>query len=200
MRRTEIPVRDAVPEDVPELLELWAEVRELRGRIERPLPEMDAEDALGLLRQVAADPTRRCLVAARSEGPIVGVALLSTEAPAPFLDAPYLRVQHLHVRRDFRRRGVGRTLVAAAAAFAEDRGVDRVALDVPAPLRDTQRFYAGLGFAPVVVRRTASVAALRRRLAPTARARAAAPHRATARLAAPRRGLIRRGVALRVAH
>jgi hypothetical protein len=34
-------------------------------------------------------------------------------------------------------------------------------------MRETQRFYARLGFGPVVVRRSATVSVLRRRLAPT---------------------------------
>jgi hypothetical protein len=55
-------------------------------------------------------------------------------------------------------------LVAAAAAYADEIGADHVAVSVAPGLREPNRFYARLGFSPVVVRRVAPVAILRRRL------------------------------------
>jgi hypothetical protein len=63
-----------------------------------------------------------------------------------------------------RHHGIGHALVAAAADFASERHIDHVAVSVYPSLRDANRFYARLGFAPVAVRRIAPVAVLRRRL------------------------------------
>jgi len=70
----------------------------------------------------------------------------------------------VHVSRGARHRGAGKALVTAAAQFAEDRGADAVSVSVYPQARDSQRFYARLGFAPLVVRRVAPLSVLRRRL------------------------------------
>jgi N-acetylglutamate synthase-like GNAT family acetyltransferase len=68
------------------------------------------------------------------------------------------------VQRSRRHHGVGRALVAAAADFATEKQADHLAAGVYPSLRDANRFYARLGFAPVAVRRIAPVTVLRRRL------------------------------------
>src|SRR5664280_834960 len=60
--------------------------------------------------------------------------------------------------------GAGGALVAAAAAYAGEIGRDQIMVNVLPGARDVHRFYARLGFAPLVVRRVTSIAALRRRL------------------------------------
>ena len=56
-------------------------------------------------------------------------------------------------------------LLATTARYAERVGADHVASLVPAHDRDTNRFFARLGFVPETVRRVTSVAMLQRRLA-----------------------------------
>ena len=74
--------------------------------------------------------------------------------------------------------------MAAAAAYAEELGVDSVVVGVAPAGRDANRFFARLGFAPLVIRRIASVPALRRSLGtadPVAEARAHVARRAPVR-------------------
>ena len=59
-----------------------------------------------------------------------------------------------------------KALLAAAVTFADEVGAEHIMTSVLPQMRETQRFYARLGFAPVVVRRSAAVSTLRRRLAP----------------------------------
>jgi hypothetical protein len=54
--------------------------------------------------------------------------------------------------------------VAAAAAYADELGSEHVAVNVLPHVREDNRFYAKIGFTPLVVRRVASVATLRRSL------------------------------------
>jgi ribosomal protein S18 acetylase RimI-like enzyme len=96
---------------------------------------------------------------------VAGMALFTVTAYAPLFDQRAVHAHYLHVRDGFRRMGVGKALLAAAVAMADESGAEHVVTSVLPQMRDTQRFYARLGFSPVVVRRSVPVNALRRRLA-----------------------------------
>ncbi len=167
MSRPAVVVREATVDDTPALLAMWSELRDMGGRIERLMPGPDAEGLRERLAWVATDPSSRVLVAIVDDAEVAGMTLL-TEAPyAPLFEQRAVHTHYLHVRDGFRRRGVGKALLAAAVAFAEEVGAEHVMTSVLPQMRETQRFYARLGFSPVVVRRSAPVSVLRRRLAPS---------------------------------
>jgi GNAT superfamily N-acetyltransferase len=159
-------VRAATLDDVPALLELWAELRDMGGRMERLIPGPDAAGLRERLTALADDPAARALVA-EVDGQVAGMTLLTAAPFAPMFDQRSVRTHYLHVKDGFRRRGVGKALLAAAVTFADEVGAEHVITSVLPQMRETQRFYARLGFGPVVVRRSATVSMLRRRLAPT---------------------------------
>jgi ribosomal protein S18 acetylase RimI-like enzyme len=161
-----VDVRDATARDAPDLLAMWAELRQQSGRGERGSTAPSEVGVLDRLREVHADVGARLVVATRADV-IVGMALLVTGPVSPLADGCAVHVHYLHVRSGARRSGVGRALVAAAVAYAEENGCEHVVGSVAPTLRDANRFYARLGFGPVTVRRVASVAALRRRLGAT---------------------------------
>ncbi len=74
-------------------------------------------------------------------------------------------MSHAVVSNRYKRRGAGKALVAAAAALAEERGIEQLVVSVNPGSRDANRFFARLGFAPLAVRRAAPVAVVRRSLA-----------------------------------
>jgi GNAT superfamily N-acetyltransferase len=155
-----VSVRPARGEDLPDLLALWDELREVSPRRPRAVGEPNAE---GRLRSVIEDPSCRVIVAT-IEGKPVGMTVLSRTWVSPLLDAPAVQVSLLVVAAGHRKHGVGRVLVRAALTFAEEIGADEVVVSVLPTLREANRFYAQLGFSPQVVRRSAPVGALRRRL------------------------------------
>lgn len=161
MSRPLVTVRTATPQDAPVLVELWAELRELSGR-QVSLPSVEA--VVARLQRVAEDPDSRVVVAVCDES-VVGLAVYALGVVSSLVEATAVSITYLHVRRGERRRGIGAALVAAAAAFADERGADNVVVNVLPQLREANRYYARLGFGPLVVRRVAPTAALRRRLA-----------------------------------
>ncbi len=163
MTRPAVVVRDAHEDDLPALLQMWSELRDLAGRMERLMPAADDEAMRKLLVDVDNDPYSRALVAVVDDE-VAGIVLLSDTPYAPLFDQRAVNAHYLHVREGFRRRGVGKALLAAAVAFAEETGAEHVMTSVLPQLRETQRFYARLGMSPVVVRRSAPVSMLRRRL------------------------------------
>jgi L-amino acid N-acyltransferase YncA len=115
------------------------------------------------LRSAVATPHCRVVLALADAEP-AGMAVLRVVRPDPLSDSKVVQIAHVVVQPGKRRRGVGHALVAAAADFAEERGLEHVAAGVYPSLREASRFYARLGFAPVVLQRVAPVAIVRRRL------------------------------------
>jgi len=162
--RPGVVVRDACPDDLPALLAMWRELRDIGGRLERAVPPATEDGALDRLLRITSDPDSRALVATLSDM-VVGMAVLTCTPYAPLFDQKAVHVHYLHVREGARRRGVGKALLAAAATFADEVGAEHLMTSVLPQLRDSNRFYARLGFSPVVVRRSVPVSVLRRRLA-----------------------------------
>lgn len=163
MARSPVVVRPPTEEDLTDLLALWEELRQRTGRgvAVAPIPSED------LLRERLADALGSSTfrgVVAEVDGQLAGMATFEVRPLGPLVDTPVVQVDYLHVREGFRRRGVGRALMASASSFAEDAGAEHLTVNVLPQLRDANRFYARLGFTPLVVRRVASVATLRRRL------------------------------------
>jgi GNAT superfamily N-acetyltransferase len=143
---------------------MWDELRVMGSRLERVMPSSDEDAVLARLDTVERDPCSRALVAV-VDGEVAGMAVLSVSPFAPLFDQRAVHAHYLHVRDGFRRKGVGKALLAAAVTFADETGAEHVVTSVLPQMRDTQRFYARLGFGPVVVRRSAPISVLRRRLA-----------------------------------
>src|SRR5512147_2566241 len=100
---------------------MWAELRELGGRVERTMPSASEDGVLDRLRTVSEDPDSRAVVAT-IDGETAGMALLNRSSFAPLFDQSAVHVHYLHVREGFRRRGAGHALLAAAVAMADEVG------------------------------------------------------------------------------
>ncbi|PWD49619.1 hypothetical protein C8046_01730 [Serinibacter arcticus] len=94
----------------------------------------------------------------------VGAAISQVYEPGLFSETPWLQVEILYVRPEWRRRGVGRALMADQAVFAASAGTDTIVTLPVSGARSEQRFLSRLGFSAVGSRRTCEVATLHRRL------------------------------------
>ncbi len=169
MLRSSLHVRPATREDLPALLELGAELREqllplegtLRSRTSAKVGRTGLEQRY---TEAVDDPDRHLVLVTGAGEEVLGMALLTVASANALLDLPAVHMSHAVVPDRHRRRGVGKALVAAAATFAEERGIDQLVVSVHPGSRDAARFFARLGFAPMAVRRTAPVAVVRRHL------------------------------------
>ena len=129
-------VRRATVDDLPALYELW---REFEGEVpEPPHYDLDPEKEDAEVREYV---DRHLALVAEKEGTPVGYALAKLETP---------RICHLsdiYLRPDWRSKGLGRELVAAAVHWGEARGAEVMTLEVLAPNASARAFYARLGFA-----------------------------------------------------
>jgi GNAT superfamily N-acetyltransferase len=161
--RLPVIARPASIDDVPALAALWAELKQVGGRAERAINPASVSDIADRLAATISDPDCRVLVATADSQP-AGMAVLRVTCPDPLSETCVVQLMHLVVAGGQRRRGVGHALVAAAADFADERQIEHLTAGVYPSLRDASRFYARLGFSPVLVQRVAPVAAVRRRL------------------------------------
>ena len=157
-----LAVRPATEADLPVLAELWASATQPRRT---PVPTLTTPAAIEeRLTAALDDPDAEVLVATNGGPGPVGMLLLN-RATLGIAATPALQMSNVVVEPSARRRGVGRALVSAAAAYAEHVGIEQLVVNVDPGRRDLNRYYARLGFMPISVRRVAPASMLRRRLA-----------------------------------
>jgi GNAT superfamily N-acetyltransferase len=161
--RPPIHTRAATTADVPSLVALWKELRQVGGRAERAVNPMGVADVADRFRAAIESTDTRVVVACDGAAP-GGMAVLRVVRPDPLSTHRVVQISHVVVAHGLRRRGVGHALVAAAAEYADELQVDHVTAGIYPSLREAGRFYARLGFAPLLVQRVAPVSVLRRRL------------------------------------
>ena len=172
MPRGSLRVRPATDADLPALVAFGEELRDL---VLAPSPELGGRSrsagpasARAFLEQryleAVEDPARELVVVVGDDDAPVGMALLTVAPANALVDIPAVHMSHAVVSDRHKRRGAGRALVSAATAYADAHGVEQLVVSVHPGSREANRFFARLGFAPLAVRRTAPVAAVRRRL------------------------------------
>ena len=185
MSRCALEIRDARPEDVISLLDLWAHA----GRNEPATPR-PVEESTRALAQIAADPDERMLVGLLDDK-IVAAVHLHRAPLSPLHTETAIHTSYLVVLPEHRRHGYARALLDAALIWAEEKDVSHITAITTSNSRDTNRFLARLGLGTVATIRIASTAAMRRKLSPEV-ARARDPRRQLGRVLAQRRSIQRR--------
>jgi GNAT superfamily N-acetyltransferase len=187
--RSPLHIRDASPEDVTALVEVWGAGRTTGPDGSPPaLPEASASVA-----RISEDPDQR-LVVAFIDSQAAGAVHLTRGLLTPIHGDGAVYVGHLQVVDGFRRHGVGRALIEAAVTWAEEMNIAHVLAAAAVTSRDANRFMARLGFGQVAVLRGATVTALRAKLPvePPAAARVGArSHRSVGQVLVQRRSLRR---------
>jgi GNAT superfamily N-acetyltransferase len=200
--RPSVRVRPAERADIAVLVTLITSVDIRSGVFSgRGILDPDIVHLRERLGEILDERERTLLIATDEQtGDAVGLLVAKMDEIGAIDLTPALHVTHLLVAPSHRRRGVGRALLAAAVHLADERGVDRILATAASGSREANRYLARLGFAPLVVHRVASTAALRRslgisevseRIALLRRARLARAQRGTT--PARPRGLIGRG-------
>ena len=166
MSRACVRIRPAEHADVKDLTALIESVDTTSGVFSgRAMLDRDPTHLQLRLEEILDEAVRTLLVAVDDpSGDIVGLLVAKLDEIGAIDLTPVLHITHLLVAPKQRRRGVGRLLLAGAVHLAEERGVDRVLATAASGSREANRYLARLGFAPLVVHRVASTAALRRSL------------------------------------
>lgn len=171
MTRAALPVREAGDRDIPAIMHLTATVLDeadghAHAGVRRLLEGPDMRSRQTQFEKLLTDANVRVIVATDplDDTTITGVAVLSEDTISAVFESPAIFVNYLLVPGTFRNRGVGKALLSEATRYADRCGAKHLIVGVSSTTRETNRYYARLGFAPLVVRRIASVAHLRKSL------------------------------------
>lgn len=190
MSRYSLTTRVATRDDAPILAELWSDAVRRADRSEQ------VADLELVVKAAEASPEQRVVVV-EYDGHLAGAVHLRITTLSPLNLEPCVQAIHPCVLDQFRRHGVGHALMEAATSFAEENGILHVVTAVPHASRESNRFMARLGLAPVVMYRVAPTTVLRSRVSPqrvpvgadSGRTRVLAARRSLRRARAERLGL-----------
>ncbi len=169
MARGNVRVRAAGLLDLDAFLDLSRELDRITAGCRGTYPRLPLPCTEGTVAEryshLLEDPDWRLVFAVDDEtDQPLGMAVLARDNISALLGSPAVYLSHVVVSPVHRRRGAGRALVRAATAYADELDCDHVVVGVTTDGREAHRFFARLGFAPLVTRRVASVSTLRRKL------------------------------------
>ena len=130
-------VRTLVYDDVDALLALYEHLFES----DAPLPERS--EVLGVWRRIIENPMLRCL-GLEIEGKLVSSCTLTITPNLTRGARPYGQIENVVTHADFRRRGLGGSLIRQALAIAWEQRCYKVMLMTGR--LDAHRFYEECGF------------------------------------------------------
>ena len=152
--RGPIAIRDAVPEDRPQLVRFMAALNAFERTLEpnRALGEAAADRHMAYLQDLVARQEGFVLIALGPEGPLGFLLAIVGEAAGGFVVPEARRygyVTDLFVSESARGRGVARALLAEAESRFRTRGLPSMRLSVLAANEAARAAYRQLGFRPL---------------------------------------------------
>ncbi|MGH3412673.1 MAG: GNAT family N-acetyltransferase [Marmoricola sp.] len=170
MPRQGLEIREAHPEDAPDLVELWSQAG--HGTVQPPQLAAEAPTALA---HIAADPDERLMVGMH-EDKVVASLHLRRGPISPLHTEQVVHTSFLLVLPEFRRHGYAQALMDSAVTWAEEKGVDHVTAITVSSSRDANRYLARLGLATAATVRMASTGTVRKKLSPERRVHGSRRH------------------------
>jgi len=139
-------IRTATTDDADEITSQWLDLAGgQRSYGSHILPEENRSTARdAVLRHIVADE----LTVATEDGSLLGFVMYTVETGEYEQDTTRGLVRNIYVVPEHRDRGVGTALLEAAESTLNDRGADRIALEVMAENEPARRFYRRHGYTP----------------------------------------------------
>jgi GNAT superfamily N-acetyltransferase len=142
MSASETIVRPARVEDADALHSLYVELAD-----ERTAPLPAGTDLIrGLIAELAANTSRRLLVAEVGPGAIAGTVDILINRNPTHGGRPWAVIENVVVFQALRRRGIGHELMNAALGFAQVANCYKVQLHSGKQRAEAHAFYKSLGF------------------------------------------------------
>jgi GNAT superfamily N-acetyltransferase len=139
----DLAFRDAVAEDVPAIVGMYAD--DVLGREREDLSDPLPDYYFDAFREIAADQRQR-LIVAELDGQLVGTLQLSFLPHLVLRGGERAQIEAVRVRADKRGAGVGEALLGWAIEKSKRRGCRLIQLTTNAKREDARRFYEKLGF------------------------------------------------------
>lgn len=139
-------IRDARPEEIDRLLELWDALERAQGPARVfPLSPTARQEMRAELERAFADETQRVIVADVG-GVAVGMALATIGPSGGFAEEQAVHLSRVVVDEGARGEGIGRALIDEAATWGRTRGAAWLKAWVFTGNADALKVWDGLGF------------------------------------------------------
>jgi GNAT superfamily N-acetyltransferase len=136
-----VEVRDALREDLPELVRMYQQLS-----LDDPREDPDAiEKYEAVFAAIDEQPAHHVLVAEEA-GRLLGTATVIIEPNLTYTASPFALIENVVVTEAARGRGVGAKIIERCVALAREAGCYKVTLTSNKRRKDAHRFYEGLGF------------------------------------------------------
>lgn len=139
-----LTLRDAVPDDLPAIVRLFALPEDGNEADANPAEPLDERYAIALAH-VTADPNN-ALVVAEEDGRVVGTFQLTIIQQVAYRGAKVAQLENVIVDPEFRSQGVGEAMMRWAIDVARRRDCYRVQLTSNKRRTRAHAFYERLGF------------------------------------------------------
>ena len=137
-------IRDATPSDIEFLKNGLLEVRMIEKRPEKDIPV--TEDDINSFMKEIQDKTIR--VIDDRYGSPAAFLYWRTDFKVPYVHGEYLWIDILYVREDMRGKGMGTALYDDAVKVADQKGLDRIVIDIFHPNERSKKFHSHMDFKP----------------------------------------------------
>ena len=141
-------IREAHPEDVDRLVELWIELMDFhRDRDPFFARANDAHDRFGEFIRAKMESDEAIVLAAEQGGSLIGFSMaMVRDYPPIFETVRHGFIQDVIVTEGSRRQGVARELYERTLGWIRSQGVSRVELEVATTNPVSQAFWYEMGF------------------------------------------------------
>ena len=141
-------IRVATPDDLPVIAQMRAQVHALHAKGRPDIFRADLTPELAARAREFLERPDAAILLAERDGVVCGFACVNevVRAQSPYNNArAFLHVEEFGVDESHRRQGVGRELFDFIRAYAREKGLHRVELDMWAFNADALRFYESIG-------------------------------------------------------
>lgn len=143
MEHSDIHIRRAAREDIPEIVRMLADdmLGSAREKYEHPLPQAYYD----AFREIDADPHQE-LVVVELDGAVIGTLQMTFIPSLSYQGGKRALIESVRVDESYRGRGIGGKLIRWAIERARERRCRLVQLTTNNARQDAHRFYKRLGF------------------------------------------------------
>ena len=137
--------------DIDDLMDMWIS---LQKHVEKANPHMWRLSKEGhpqlrkrMLSWISSKETRVVLSVSET-GEAIGTAVGTVDHHKEYLPSDTGTIMHLFVKREYRRKGIGRKLVASLCEFFKEYGIDDISVRYVVGNIEAEGFWKNLGFTP----------------------------------------------------
>ncbi len=149
-----VSIREATINDLPQLLDLVLRLKRLNAEFD-PLLKTLPDDELRrvaeeYIKTAIEDRSRYLVLVADADGKIVGVLKADVRNRIFYVPRKEGYIIEFYVMPEYRRRGLGRTMIDEAARLLRERGADVIVAEFPALNQIAVNFYSKADFRPLL--------------------------------------------------